>query len=205
MTAFIFATEREARPFLKRYERGRFEGLREGDTVQDDAIVVSVTGVGKIKAALRTERLLHAEHVARIIHPGTCTALTDAYQAGQIVGISQVFEGDRIELSTPSYPRMPLDVLFDELPTGTLVTQDHTPQETSEQTYWQRIAELSDMTGYAVAYVAATYGIPCHIVKIVTGQMFNPDANLLRTLDRAYESLAGFLLEHFDRLNAVSN
>ena len=204
MTAFVFATEQEANPFLKLYERGRFEGLHEGDTVQDDNIVVTVTGVGKIKAALRTERLLNAERVSRVVHPGTCTSLTSDFEAGQIIGASQVFEGDRIELSTPTYPRMPLEVPFENLPSGTLVTQDHTPQDSTEQTYWQRIAEMSDMTGYAVAYVTATYGIPCHIIKVVTGQMYEQDSDLLRTLDQAYESLAQFLMAHLVQLNDVS-
>ena len=200
MTAFIFATGQEARPFLKLYQRGRFEGLNEGDTVQDENIVVSVIGVGKIKATLRTERLLRTENIVRIVHPGTCTSLTAEYEAGQIVTASQVFEGDRIELSTPTYPRMPLNVPFPDVASGTLVTQDHTPLEASEQTYWQRIAEMSDMTGYAVAYVAATHGVPCHIVKVVTGQMYTEDPNLHRTLDQAYESLATFLLKHMDQI-----
>ena len=204
MTAFVFATEQEARPFLKLYQRGRFDGLHEGDTVQDENIFVTVTGVGKIKAALRTERLLSAEKVVRVIHPGTCTALSEDYAAGQIVGVSQVFEGDRIELSTPTYPRMPLEVPFPALTKGTLVTQDHTPQDATEQTYWQRIAEMSDMTGYAVAYVTATYGIPCHILKVVTGQMYTQDANLIKTLDEAYASLATFLIKHLDQFITVS-
>lgn len=193
MTAFVFATEQEARAFLKQYERGRFDGLPEGEVASDDNILVTITGVGKIKAALRTERLLRSEKVRRVIHPGTCTSLNEEISVGSMVGASQVFEGDRIELSAPTYPRMPLEVPF-EIETGTLVTQDHTPQEETEQSYWQRIADLSDMTGYAVAYVAATYGVRCNIVKVVTGYMYKEDKQLQQTLETAYETMSGFLM-----------
>ncbi len=193
MTAFVFATEQEARPFLKKYERGRFDGLPEGEVVSDDHILVTITGVGKIKAALRTERLLRSEKVNRIIHPGTCTSLNDALSLCTMVGASQVFEGDRIELSAPTYPRMPLEVPF-EVEKGTLVTQDHTPQEETEQSYWQRIADMSDMTGYAVAYVAATYGVRCNIVKVVTGYMYKEDKQLQQTLEKAHDTMTGFLM-----------
>ena len=143
---------------------------------------------------MRTERLLRSEKVTRLVHPGTCTSLNKEFELGSLIGATQVFEGDRIELSTPTYPRLPLELPLESLRAGTLVTQDHIPNEASEQSYWQRIADFSDMTGYAVAYVAATYGIPCHIIKVVTGMMFKQDANLQRTLDQAYDKLADFLI-----------
>lgn len=198
MIAIVFATHQEARPFLKKYQRGRFEGLNEGETVRDDHILVSVTGVGKIKAALRTERLLRSEKVTRLIHPGTCTSLNKDFPLGSLVGASQVFEGDRIELSAPTYPRMPLELASDKIKAGTLVTQDHTPSEATEQSYWQRIADMSDMTGYAVAYVTATYGISCHIIKVVTGMMYQQDEDLQRTLDQAYDTMGDFLVKHLN-------
>ncbi len=198
MIAILFATHQEARPFLKSYQRGRFDGLYEGETVRDDHILVSVTGVGKIKATLRTERLLRTEKVTRLIHPGTCTSLNKDFPLGSLVGASQVFEGDRIELSAPTYPRMPLELASEAIKAGTLVTQDHTPSEATEQSYWQRIADISDMTGYAVAYVTATYGIPCHIIKAVTGMMYQQDEHLQRTLDQAYEKMGDFLVRYLE-------
>ncbi len=128
MTGIVFSTEEEAQPFLALYERGRFDGLGEGESFHDDHFLVSILGIGKIKAALRTERLLRTNDVTSIVHAGTCTALGDTLEMGDIVGVSQVFEGDRIELSAPTYPRMPLTVPFEKLKEVTLVTQDHTVQ-----------------------------------------------------------------------------
>lgn len=198
MTGIIFATEEEAGPFLHDYRRGRFEGLTEGETQHDDDVLVSLTGSGKIKATLRTERLLQAHGLDRIIHVGTCSSLNENLKVGDVVAASQVFEGDRIELAAPTYPRMPLDVPFEKLAQGTLVTQDHSIQGDSEQTYWQRIADLVDMTGYAVAFVSAMHGVPCHIVKVVSGRVGQEDPNLKRTLETAHQSIANWLTSALD-------
>ncbi|MEZ4702456.1 MAG: 5'-methylthioadenosine nucleosidase [Rhodothermales bacterium] len=194
MNAIVFATEQEARYFLKNYERGRFDGLNEGDVAHDDTLIVTITGIGKIKAALRTERMLREHRVRRLLHVGTCTALAESFSPGELVASDQVFEGDRIELSAPTYPRMPLEIMDASLKTATLVTQDHTPQDEKERTYWQRIAQISDMSGYAIAYVAALHGAPCHIVKVVTGYLFGDDANFQRTLERSHEAIGQYAL-----------
>lgn len=193
MLGIVFSTTAEAEPFLRKYERGRFDGLSEGETQHDDCCLVSIVGSGKIKATLRTERLLREHRLDRILHVGTCTALIDDLSMGTIVAASQVFEGDRIELAAPTYPRMPLSVPFENVRQGTLVTQDHTVQGATELSYWQRIADMSDMTGYAVAYVAATHGIPCHILKVVSGHMGVEDKDLRKTLSSSYALIATFL------------
>lgn len=199
MIGIVFATAEEAAPFLKKYRRGRFDNVFEGETLYDDEFLVSITGIGKIKATLRTERLLQEHKPDRIYHVGTCTALSDKLEVGQLVTASQVFEGDRIELAAPTYPRMPLEIPSSRLQQGTLVTQDHVIKGESEQSYWQRIADISDMTGYAVAYVAATHGIPCHIVKAVTGHFHTQDKDFRKTLAAAYETIAGFMLKELQK------
>jgi nucleoside phosphorylase len=207
MIGIVFSTLEEAQPFLDRYERGRLSGLMEAETLHDDHVLVSLTGLGKIKATLHTERMLQRFRkslgLTRILHVGTCTSLTEDLPVGAVVGASQVFEGDRIELSTPTYPRMPLEVPFPDLPRGTLVTQDHTAQEPSELSYWQRIADMTDMVGYATAYVTATHGLPCHIVKVVTGFMQHPDGQLMQTLSEAHNAIADFLLSEIDTLRTA--
>ena len=203
MTGIVFSTVEEAQPFLATYERGRFDGLGEGESFHDDHFLVSILGIGKIKAALRTERLLRSYEVTSLVHAGTCTALGETLDVGDLVSVAQVFEGDRIELSAPTYPRMPLSVPFEELKQGTLVTQDHTVQGATELSYWQRIADISDMSGYAVAYVSATHGKLCQMVKIVTGHMGVEDKNLRKTLASGHKSLATFLNGKLDVLKTL--
>ena len=199
MIGIVFSTKEEAQPFLAKYQRGRFDGLGEGESFHDDTLLVSILGVGKIKGALRTERLLKSYKLKVLIHGGTCTALNDKLKTGSVVAVSQVFEGDRIELSAPTYPRMPLTVSLDKLEKVTLVTQDHTVQGATELSYWQRIADVSDMTGYAAAYVAATHGIECQILKVVSGHMGVDDVNFRKTLSAAHNTLADFLNDNLGK------
>ncbi|GIV57531.1 MAG: 5'-methylthioadenosine nucleosidase [Rhodothermaceae bacterium] len=202
MLGILFATQEEATSFLQHYERGRFDGLSEGEALHDDTVLVALTGSGKIKATLRTERFLrqYGRSLTRLVHAGTCTALSDALAVGDVVGVHQVLEGDRIELAAPTYPRMPLDVPFDDLPKSILVTQDHPMQGQQERTYWQRIADITDTVGYPIAYVTATHGLPCHLVKVVTGHLNTPDDDLRRTRETACQTLATFLLDHLNVL-----
>ncbi len=198
MIALLFSTEDEAAPFLRKYERGRFDGLTPEEVLYDDHLLVTITGSGLIKTTLHTERVLrHFKGqlpLARVVHAGTCTALAESLAPGTVVAASQVLEGDRIEMAAPRYPRMPLDAPFEGLPTIALVTQNHLPDADASRTYWSRIAQASDTAGYAVAYVTATYGLPCHLIKAVAGQFGAADADVKQTREQAYGALAGTLL-----------
>lgn len=200
MIGLLFASLEEAEPFLARYERGRFDDLSEGEILEDGQLAVSIIGAGKVKATLRTERFLASTRVALLIEAGLCTALKSDVKANTVVTASQVMEGDRIALAAPTYPRMPLQVLDDALPQGTLVTQDHFVQSDEERTYWQRIADFVDSTGYAVSYVAATHGVSGSIIKAVGGHLGEDSANVREARARAADALAGYLLTLIQRL-----
>lgn len=200
MVGLVFSTTREALPFVEQYAEGRIDELEEGQHVRTDEILVTVTGRGKIKATLGTERLLRAYDLDALVHAGGATALTDDLEPGTLVGATFVLEGDRVDLEDPSYPRMPLECPFDLSAEGTLVTQDHTTEDPEETSYWERIADFRDTTGYAVAYVAAQHGTSCHVVKGVTGRAgaeTTPDSAEQR---KAYEALAPFLQQHLDTI-----
>lgn len=202
MIGLVFSSTEEAEPFLRGYERGRFEELTEAESAQDGVIAVTITGMGKVKATLRTERFLRTMKIDRVIHPGLCTALDTSISVGTIVGAEQVFEGDRIELAAPSYPRMPLELIDPDLRGGTLVTQDHLIGDDEEQSYWQRIADFIDSTGYAVAYVAATHGIGSHIVMSVSGHLADSPQTVRSARDESARQLGSYLIELIPRLIA---
>lgn len=199
MLALLFATEEEARPFLQRYARGRFTELAEGDAVRDDAVLVAVTGQGKIKATLRTERLLQKYRPDRLLHTGLATALNDDWEPGSLAGATEVLEGDRIELERPAYPHLPMTPSEGTALQGRLLTQDHTPTDDEAHAYWQRLADFSDMTGYAVAFVAATHGVPCQIAKVVTGTG-EAEGTVHELRERAHAAVADFALARIEAL-----
>jgi hypothetical protein len=167
MLAIVFTTPAEASVLGTLAPDARFDDLEEGTPIRLGDTIVAVTGAGKIKATLATERLLRAHDVDAVVHVGACTGLADGLAADAVVGVSFVLEGDRVELEAPTYPRMPLECPFDVDAEGTLVSQDHAPDREGEPGYWERLADVQDATGYPVAYVAAQHGTPCHIVKVV--------------------------------------
>jgi nucleoside phosphorylase len=193
MTGLVFTTAEEADDFLQSVHSMRAERLSEGDVLSLGPAVVSILGVGKIKATLNTERLLRAHDLDRVLHVGTCMALSDAVDVGTLVGASFVLEGDRVHLDAPTYPRMPLECPFETDTTGTVVTQDHDIGDTEDRSYWQRIGDVSDTSGYAVAYVAAQHGVPCHVVKVVTSQAGVDSDSFLEDRSAAHARIASFL------------
>jgi len=193
MIGIVFASEAEAAAFVARYGRGRFDGIAEGESQFDDDILVSIVGVGKIKATLRAERLLQEYRLTRIIHMGACLTLADEPAIGEIIAAEQVFEGDRVELAAPSYPRMPIDTAFDKLKAYRIVTQDRLVDGADEVGYWQRLAHVTDTTAYPLAYVSATHGVPLDIAKVVSGKAGEKRTEAAEVA-RGYEALAEFVI-----------
>ena len=196
MLGIIFSTPNEAAPFVEQHAGNRFGDLEEGSHLQTDAVVATVTGPGKIKATLGTERLLREHDLDVLLHAGGAVALTDEYDPGDVVGAAFVLEGDRVALDAPDYPRMPLTPPFDLSTEGTLVSQDHVREDADDPSYWERIADMRDATGYAVAYVAAQHGTTCHIVKGITAQADAEAPPPPSGEHEAHEAVASFLQRH---------
>jgi len=198
MLGIIFSTPSEATPFVEQYAGNRFGELEEGAHLQTEGVVATVTGPGKIKATLGTERLLREHDIEVLVHAGGAVALTDEHEPGTLVGAAFVLEGDRVDLDAPDYPRMPLTPPFDLSTEGTLVSQDHVRENADDLSYWERIADMRDATGYAVAYVAAQHGTTCHIVKGITARANAEDAPTPPEQREAHEAVASFLQRHVE-------
>lgn len=169
MLGITFDTAEEATFFVEQYSDSRFDGLDEGEQAWVNEILVTVTGAGKIKATLNTERFLQDYDVDAVYHVGEASALGSGLEPGMVVGVTSVLEGDRVDLDSPAYPQMPLEPPSDLDDVGTLVSQDHVAENWKES-YWSRIADMRDSTGYAIAYVAAQHGTSCHIIKGITNR-----------------------------------
>lgn len=210
MFGILFTTRDEASVFIDQYPDDRFDALEKGTPVHVDNVLVATSGPGKINAALTTERLLRAHELTALVHSGTCTALDESLSIGTVVGASFVLEGDRVELDDPTYPRMPLECPFDVSTEGTLVSQDftghrnETEEGSPELSYWERLADVRDGTGYAVAYVAAQHGIPCHIAKAVLTHRTHPSTPERADRDEAYEAIGSFI-EHVTESDALTS
>ncbi|MBN8587913.1 MAG: hypothetical protein J0L94_06275 [Rhodothermia bacterium] len=193
MTAIFFSTQQEAHFFLKAYHAGRFDGLEEGQFDQDNTIAIAITGVGKIKATLRSEQFIKSIKPSKVLHIGTATKYNAQFNDGEFIACTQVFEGDRIEFTMPIYPRLTIETPFKNLREGILVTQEHVSKDPKDRVYWQKIADLSDMEAYAMVFVAASNGVPCSVVKAAIGESKN--VPIKTTLQKSYQQISNFLLD----------
>lgn len=191
MLGIVFETTEEATPFVRECMNRRADGLEVGDRIRSGNRLVAVLGEGKIRATLATERLLRQYDLDVVVHAGGAVSLSQELETRSVLGATYVLEGDRVTLDNPAYPRMPLESPFDATETGSLVTQDHDSDDPDALSYWERIADARDSTGYCVAYVAGQHGTPCHIVKGITAQV-GEESNL-EDERAAYDAVAALL------------
>ncbi|WP_040522277.1 nucleosidase [Gordonia araii] len=158
------------------------------------------TGLGKVTAAMSLARVLtQAQHgvvapVSAIVNIGTAGALHDRH-AGLFVP-SRVTEHD-----------LDADVLRDlgyptasswEIPDGdgtVLATGDSFISDSSRRAQLARIADLVDMEGAAVARVAAEFGVPLRLVKVVSDTADETAVDWPERVDAAARRLGEWLRE----------
>ena len=141
MIGILFATEKEARPFVGR-------GAPDG-------VVVAVSGMGMAAARVATESLIQKQGCRLIINAGVCGALKDSLPRGAVYHVSSVANeaADEIDIQEEGLR---------------LISVDEPVFETERK---QRLAgqgDLVDMEGYAVAQVCHAHQVPCRLIKGVT-------------------------------------
>jgi nucleoside phosphorylase len=171
MLGIVFATRREAQPFLsmsmakQRTERP-LPLLQPTIASRMDSIVV-ISGMGKVAATLAAAHLVVAYRVSALLNAGLCGRLTgnDGLAIGDLLRISSAVEGDcdRFGLSEPAV--VCDNRWFKAFRAARLVTCDRPVFDRERRVRLASIAELADMEGAAVARVAQRYRIPCAMLK----------------------------------------
>ena len=171
MIGIVFATRREADPFLngtlaERFADGplplfqtRLDGLASSTVV--------IGGMGKVAAALAAAHLVRELGARVMINAGLCGCLATgcSWTAGDLLRISTAVEGDcdRFGCAEPAVACDPR--WFGQLPPARLVTCDRPIFDSAQRACLAGSGELADMEGAAVARAARFYGISCAMVK----------------------------------------
>jgi adenosylhomocysteine nucleosidase len=170
MIGIVYATMREAAPFLKLVaaepltRRPMPLFVTSGDKA---AALVAVSGMGKVAAAMAATHLVVAHEVTLLLNAGLCGQLTQhrRWQVGDLLRVSSVVEGDCDRLGQAA-PRLDCDAhCFSQLESARLVTSDRPVFQTDRRGQLALLGELADMEGAAVAWVARRYDIPCAMLK----------------------------------------
>ncbi len=144
MIGIIFATEREAQPFLD-------QGEREG-------VVTVICGMGMEAARVATEELIAKHEITTVINAGVCGALINRIERGAVYRVSMV---STEELKAAVNVGIGIGL-------KRLVTVDEAVFDPARKKELSTYGELVDMEGYAVARVCEAHDIPCILIKGVT-------------------------------------
>ena len=206
MIGILFATEREAAPFLelvggeKREEAPfctyafRVPGARPAVSG-----IVVVTGIGPTEAGAATVHLLAVHSVRMVVNAGICGSLNDARGVGDVVRIAEARLCTDIDTANEHRAHMlgaaPAS-LWPELPTARLVSTSEPVFDSGLRTRFAELGDCVDQEGAVVAATCEAQGVPCHLLKGVS-DLAGPGGRdtLLQNLDSVSVRIAALLLE----------
>ena len=166
MNAVIFATEREAAPFINRLSAKRVSSL-DGLHVyrprrKSVDLVVLVSGMGRADARHATQYALDVLDADRVVNAGVSGALTDKADHSAVYAVNSVAAEDGGQTFLIDQPG------WQGLESRSLVTVDRPVFGGARRETLGKEFELADMEGYAIAEVCGKKGVPCVLVKGVT-------------------------------------
>ncbi|MBC2710587.1 MAG: hypothetical protein HGJ94_06200, partial [Desulfosarcina sp.] len=171
MVGIVYATRREADPFLSQMSAGPlatqpfflFQTAGKGHP----PCIAVISGMGKVAATIAATHLVLVHRVSVLVNAGLCGRLTmdNRWAVGDLFRISAAVEGDCDRFGQGEQAVVCDAQRFSELEPARLVTCDQPVFDAAWRARLAGIGELADMEGAAVARVARLYGIPCAMVK----------------------------------------
>jgi len=165
MIAVIFATYREARPFLNKAGLNTSEDCGQiiFDLRPGKQIVACICGMGPQEASRNTRRLLCEYDISSVINAGISGALIEEQKTGDIFRITAT-------LAWPSDPQVyhHSATRFRDLPSAALATVEQPVFDSALRKEMAAVADLVDMEGAYIALACIEKNIPYHAIKGVS-------------------------------------
>lgn len=171
MVGIVYATQREAQPFLLNSSAVVVPThpltLFKTTVLNRPECIVAISGMGKVAATMAAVHLVLAHRARLLVNVGLCGRLVmdDGWAVGDLLRISSTVEGDCDRFGHPAYCVSCPSEWFSQLKAARLVTCDRPVFDPARRIRLAAMGEVSDMEGAAVARVADLYGIPWAMVK----------------------------------------
>lgn len=198
MTGLIFATVREAAPFLhltgqpqRKHPLPAFYTGR-----QSSGVLTIVSGMGPVAAGVAARRAIEDYGARRLINAGICGALRSgsAWMPGALFVIRRATTVD----CAASVQTGVVDCAcqtWEGLPAADLVTCDQPLFDAALRDALAAWGALVDMEGAAIASVARDRGLPCTLIKGITDFAAEGErADLHRRLEGVSRQIAEVLM-----------
>ncbi len=130
-------------------------------------IVLAISGIGKVNAAMASAWLIHHFHPALICNIGAAGSLGGKGSLGEFYHINRVIEPDRPDLTTGAFMEHSPEWL-EGFEFATLATHDRPLRLPEQRMEAAGFADLVDMEGAAVVQTAHRFGCDCYLFKFVS-------------------------------------
>lgn len=202
MIGLIFATQIEADPFLEWSQAVCVNEtpLAVYQVPSNPRLIVTISGMGKVAAAVACHSQITELKVDEIVNAGVCGTLQCGghYAPGKLYCVTSAAEGDHAIPDQPSQPLMSDGRIDWDLPAARLVTCDRPVFDVEKREALSLSGDLVDMEGAAIARVAAMYDVPWSMVKGITDAAGpNDRTELKRNLTQVSEKVCRVLWKQF--------
>jgi adenosylhomocysteine nucleosidase len=171
MVGIIYATRREADPFLHKTGANPLDAqplmMFQAAAETVGPCIAVIGGMGKVSAAMAASHLVLVHQVSMLVNAGLCgrLAMGNQWPVGDLFRIHSAIEGDCDRFGQAEQPVTCDARWFSELKPARLVTNDRPVFDAAWRSQLADIGDLADMEGAAVARVARLYDIPCAMIK----------------------------------------
>ena len=172
MIGVIFATMAEAGPFLSLSKAVQIDDrpFRVFKVPTLPNLLVTISGMGKIAAALACQAQIREFKVGEILNAGVCGSLQPkaGFAVGAIFCVATAVEGDHEVFGQAPQPIISDGKIDLDCRAARLITCDRPVFEAGKRQAFAALADLVDMEGAAIARVAAMYQTPWTMLKGIT-------------------------------------
>lgn len=200
MKGVIMAAGAEAVPFIKGLKLEK-TGDRPFQVFTREGLVLILSGIGKVNAALASEYLILKFGTDELWNFGTAGGLSDDLKAGDILQVRAASERDRFPLHGKT--DIPAADLIPGCREGVLSTGDLPVLDPGERKKLSAEADIADMEGAAVIRTCRKFGVKCRLFKVVSDTGNTPPEEIMESIRKSsaclYEFAAekGFLRQQF--------
>lgn len=201
MIGVLFATSKEAAPFLARLEHSA-RGTQNASgaahfMLPECELSVLITGIGKDLARLGAVQFIERFSPSRIINVGIAGALLDTLCEGGVYRVSSAVDW-------PDREHRPIPCAatgVEDLPSVRLVTSDTPVFDDETRRVLQKAGDAVDMEGAVIADVCHSSGVECVEIKCISDFARNGEREqLLKNLDKSSRRAATVLAERLAML-----
>ena len=205
MIGLIFATMAEAVPFLSLSQAVQIDDkpFRLYKVPTQPALLVTVSGMGKVAAALACQAQIREFMVDEIVNAGVCGALHSGSgnALGALFCVATAVEGDHEVFGEAPQPIISDGHIDWDQRAARLVTCDRPVFDADMRQALSATADLVDMEGAAIARVAAMYQVPWTMIKGITDTAGPQDRSSLNAnLGKVSEKIGEILWEKLRHL-----